>query len=164
VAYALVGTAGTVSQGASGATVSPAFGASQSRTAGNLLIAVVLGTNQATFPATPSGWSVAKQQAGTSCSASIFYKVAAGADSAPSFSAPSTIISAALNEFSGNRNVTPADQSGGIAGTTSPLTATCTAVDSQNGAELLVAASVAFYSVAAPPAVIFSTVRTLACR
>src|SRR5947208_10797726 len=111
MAYALVGTAGVVSTGTAGAAVTPAYGTGENRTANNLLILTVLTTGSATLPATPAGWSVAKQQAGTSCSASIFYKIAAGADAAPTVALiASAIHNAQLQEFTGGPTSAPLDQ------------------------------------------------------
>jgi hypothetical protein len=125
MAIALVGTIGVASQGAASAAVTPAWGTSESRTAGNLLICFVAVTAVATLPTQPSGWSTAKTQAGTSCSAAIFYKVATGTDTAPTIAAiTSGLIAAQLAEFSGTATSTPLDQSGGAAAATSPVTAT----------------------------------------
>src|SRR3954469_6967648 len=125
MAYALVGAVGAVSTGTAGAAVTPAYGAGSSRTANNHLILHVLTTGSATLPAAISGWSIAKQQAGTSCSASIYYKIAAGADAAPVVPiVTSAIHNARLLEFSGGVTATPLDQSAGVAGLTTPLVAT----------------------------------------
>src|SRR3954470_17999843 len=130
MAYALVGAVGAVSTGTAGAAVTPAYGAGSSRTANNHLILHVLTTGSATLPAAPAGWSIAKQQAGTSCSASIFYKVAAGADAAPTVAlVAGAIHNARLSEFSGGVAVTPLDQTAGVAGTATPLVATAAAAD-----------------------------------
>lgn len=130
MAFALVGAVGAVSTGTAGAAVTPAYGAGSSRTANNLLILHVLSTGSATLPAAPAGWSIAKQQAGTSCSASIFYKLAAGADAAPTVAlVTSAIHNARLSEFSGGVTATPLDQTAGVAGITTPLVATAGAAD-----------------------------------
>ena len=106
MAIALLGTIGTVSVGGSGASVTPAWGSSENRTAGNLLVLTVATTGSATLPAAISGWSIALQKAGTSCSVSIYYKVAAGTDAAPTVPAvTSAIHNARLAEFSGRRNL-----------------------------------------------------------
>ena len=58
MAIALVGTIGAVPPGASGASVTPAFG--QTTTAGNLLVAWVdanVNSGSASFPTAPSGWT-----------------------------------------------------------------------------------------------------------
>lgn len=148
MAYALVGTAGAVSTGTAGAAVTPAYGTGESRTANNLLILTVLTTGSATLPAAPAGWSVAKQQAGTSCSASIFYKIAAGADAAPTVALiASAIHNAQLKEFSGGPTSAPLDQTAGIAGTTTPLVATTGGVDALAG-ELVIGCGGAINSAA----------------
>jgi hypothetical protein len=138
MAYALVGTIGTASQGAASAAVTPAFGTGESRVLGNLLICFVAISGVATLPTTPSGWSIGKQQAGTSCSATIYYRLAAGADTAPTIAAiTSGVIAAQLAEFSGNLAASPLDQTGSASGTGSPLTGTFAAVDALSG-ELIV--------------------------
>src|SRR5690348_7635030 len=104
MAWALVGTIGTATQAAAGATASPSWGTSENRTSGNLLVAFVACTETATFPTTPTDWYVIKQVAtGTTSSVSIFGKAAAGSDAAPTFAAPtgSAIVSAQLAEYSG---------------------------------------------------------------
>jgi hypothetical protein len=83
VAFALVGSVGVASQGAAGAAVTPAWGTSETRAANHLLICWVGVTGVATLPTTPAGWNIGKQVAGTSCSATIYYKLAAGSDAAP---------------------------------------------------------------------------------
>lgn len=151
MAIALVGTVGTPSQGAAGAAVTPGWGTGESRTANNLLILWVDVTGTATLPTTPSGWSIGAQRAGTSCSATVYYKVAAGTDSAPTVAAiTSGVIAAQLAEFSGAASTTPLDQSGVNSGTTSPITATYAGADAASG-ELLVSAGADFRSVARTP-------------
>ena len=148
MAIALVGTIGAVSQGAAGAAVTPAFGTSENRTAGNLLICWVAGDAVATAPTTPSGWSVGKTVTGTSCAAAIFYKIAAGADAAPTIAAvTSQVWAARLAEYSGN-NAVPLDQVSSATGTTSPIVATNGSADVVSG-ELMVVAAADFYSTAA---------------
>lgn len=146
--YALVGSAGTAVVGTSGGAISTlAFGTGESRTAGNLLICWAVGGGVSTLPTTPSGWSSALGLAGTSCSAAVFYKIAAGGDAAPSFGAvTSQTWVAQVAEFSGNASSAPADTNGG---TSTPGTGTMTAVnqaiDAQSG-ELDTFCAVAFYS------------------
>jgi hypothetical protein len=148
MAYALIGTIGAVSQGAASAAVTPAWGTGESRTAGNLLICWVSGTAVATLPTTPSGWTIAKQQAGTSCSVTIYYKVAAGSDAAPTIAAATSGVWAVqLAEFSGG-TASPMDQSGAVIGITNPLTATATAADADSG-NLVIACDAQFYGMAA---------------
>ena len=149
MAYALVGSVGAVSQGSSGAAVTPAWGTGESRTANNLLILWVDGQGSATLPSAPANWSIGIQKAGTSCSASVFYKVAAGGDAAPTVGAvTSTVLTAQLAEFSGNATSSPLDKTGTAAGTTSTQVATAGAADTAGG-ELVVYATGALYSLAA---------------
>lgn len=135
MAYALVGTIGTAVQTAAGSPLNTVtFGTGESRTAGNLLIFWVTVTASATLPGTPSGWSIGAQVAGTSCSATVYYKIAAGSDAAPTISAiTSGLIAGQLAEFSGNRQVTPADRSGTQTATSNPVTATFGGADSSSG-------------------------------
>lgn len=129
MAPALVGTIGTAVQGTSGNSVSPSFGASENRTAGNLLILFCTVTGTATLPTTPTGWIVGKQVAGTSCSATIFFKPAEGSDSAPTVAGiTSGLIAAQLAEYSGVVSGT-VNQSGSATATTSPVTATNAGAD-----------------------------------
>ena len=131
---ALVGTVGAVSTGASGAAVTPAWGTGESRTANNLLVLQVAVTGSATVPTTPSGWSSAVTRAGTTCSVGTFYKVAAGADAAPTVVAiTSGIINARLSEYSGADPTSPFVSSGANSGITSPLVATNGAADPATG-------------------------------
>ena len=147
--YALVGTIGTVSVGAAGAAVTPAWGASESRTANNLLILQVAGDGSTTLPAAPAGWSIAKQVAGGSNSSSIFYKIAAGSDAAPTVAGISSdVLSCRLAEFSGNATTSPVDQTGSATATSTPQTPTCGAVDAAAG-ELVLVTGNARYSLAA---------------
>ena len=129
---ALVGSVGAVSVGTSGAAVTPAWGTSENRTAGNLLLLHVAVTGSATLPTTPSGWSVGITRAGTSCSAAVFYKKAAGADAAPTVAAiTSGIINARLSEFSGT--AIGLTLTSVASGTTSPQKATNASADPANG-------------------------------
>jgi hypothetical protein len=152
MAYALVGTIGAVSVGAAVNTaVTPAWGTSENRTANNLLICWVAGSQAATFPTTPSGWSIGVQRAGTSCSSTVYYKVATGADAAPTIAAVSaTLWSVQLGEFSGGPSLTPTDQSAGNSGTSSPLVATAGAVDRGTGDLLIGCAGLTYGSSRAP--------------
>ena len=146
MSYALVGTIGAVDTGTSGAAITPAWGTSENRTAGNLLILQVVGFGTATLPAAISGWTIAKQEAGTSCSSSIYYKIATGTDAAPTVAlVASTILVGQLAEYSGGATSSVLDQIGGAAGTTSPITATNASTDSAVG-ELLIACGCSFYS------------------
>jgi hypothetical protein len=149
VAVKLVGTIGTAVQAASGVALSTwAWGASENRTAGNLLIATVTVTGSATLPTTPSGWSIAKQVAGTSCSATIYYKLAAGADAVPTIAAiTSGLIAGQLSEWSGAARASIFDVGGVNSGTSSPITATATGAQGEAG-ELIIMAGADRRSVA----------------
>jgi hypothetical protein len=149
--YALVGTIGAPVQGANSGAVGSsqglAWGAGESRTASNLLICWCSVANIATLPATPTGWSIAHQLAGTSCSSTIYYLLAAGSDAVPTINAiTGGIISVQLAEFSDNATTSPLDQHGGA--TTTPFTATATGTDTASG-ELVILANSGFYSAAA---------------
>jgi hypothetical protein len=153
VAYALVGTIGTAVQGTAGAAVSTlAWGAGESRTTGNLLICFCSVTGSGTPAGAPSGWNQLSNRAGTSCSASIFYKIAAGADAAPTIGAiTSGVIAAQLAEFSGNAAAPDAALiTAGASGTSSPITATLSAADTTSG-ELLLMSGGDFRSAARTP-------------
>jgi hypothetical protein len=137
MAPGLVGSIGTVSVGASGANVTPAYGANEDRTTGNLLICSVACTGSATIPSTPTGWTSAASKAGTNVSAIIFYKIATGADAAPTISGvTNAVLSVQLAEYSG-ASVGAKDRYGSASGTTSPLTATANGRDINKG-ELLI--------------------------
>jgi hypothetical protein len=139
MAYALVGTIGAVNSAAAGGDAAPLWGASENRTANNLLICFVTITNSTTIPSTPTGWSLAKSVAGTSCAAVIFYLIATGGDAAPTIFGDlgNSYTAAQLAEFSGNATSSPLDQTGSATGTTSPITATNGAADAATG-ELLI--------------------------
>lgn len=126
MAAALVGSVGAASSGVSGAAVSPAWGASETRALNNLLVLWVAGSNTATLPAAPAGWtSVRHVGVSTTGSASLFAKIATGGDAAPTVAiVASTVLSAQLAEFSGLDLVVTGDQNGSNTGTTSPVTAT----------------------------------------
>lgn len=146
---ALVGTIGAVTTGASAAAITPAWGAGESRTAGNLLV-LWLGCNQSGIAVvTPSGWSIAHQTTGGAVSSTtIYYKIAAGADAAPTVAGVTGgILHGQLAEFSGTASA-PLDGHAGANGTASPLVSTNAAVDATIG-ELMVSCSIADYSTAA---------------
>ena len=151
MAVALVGSVGAVTLGAVGAAITPAWGASENRTAGNLLVLWVAGHGSATLPAAITGWTIAKQIAGTSCSSSIYYRVATGTDSAPTVALISSCyLQGRLAEFSG---VLPSgaesiDQTGSGAGTGSTITAANAGADGQVG-DLVIVAGTSYYSAAA---------------
>jgi len=144
MAYALVGTIGAVSTGSLSASVTPAWGTNENRNANNLLVAFVFQSSGTVLTATPSGWTKAVS-AGTKLFPAIFYKVAAGSDSAPTFAGVTgATINAQLAEFSGN-TASPQDQTGSGNGATSPLTVTLAAADATVG-ELLLGASYLSYT------------------
>lgn len=145
--YALVGSRGAVKVGTSGGSCSPVY--PQTPTANNLLEMRVAVAGSATLPGAPTGWSAGIQKAGTSCSASSFFKVAAGGDASPTIAAiTSGVISAQICEWSGNATSSPKDQTGSAAGTTATLTVTAGAADAASG-ELAICVNSAFYSTAA---------------
>lgn len=153
MAYALVGTIGAAVQTASGVALSTwAWGASESRTVGHLLIATVGVTGSATLPTTPAGWNIGQQLAGTSCSATVYWKIAAGSDGVPTINAiTSGLIAGQLAEYSGNGGGnTPTDQTASAAGTGNPITATAGGTDAATG-ELLVMCGADRRSVARSP-------------
>ena len=134
MAYALVGTAGALATG-SGANIAitPSWGASENRTAGNLLLCGVVGYGTTTTPSTPAGWSLAKTL-GAGGSATIFYRIATGLDAAPTIAAlASTTWIGAIAEFSGNATSSPLDQSGSKNGSSGTQTAVNAAADALAG-------------------------------
>lgn len=145
MAYALVGSLGAAVSAAANTTVTPAYG--QTPTANNLLICWATDGGGVTLPPTPSGWTSAVSEAATSaCATAIFYKIAAGSDAQPSFTALSgTVWSAMLGEFSGNPTSSPLDRTAAGRGTASPAAATAATADAAQG-ELLIACSMARYS------------------
>ena len=148
--YQLVGTIGVASQSAVGTALTPAWGTSETRAASNLLVCFVAVSASATIPTTPSGWSVAKTQAGTTSSVAIFYKIAAGSDAAPTIAAiSSAYISAQLAEFSGGSHSSPLDKVGSASGTSSPRVETASATDTNSFGELIITANTIYYSAAA---------------
>lgn len=149
MAFALVGTIGVASQGVASAAVTPAWGTSENRTVGNLLVCFVSVTGSVTAPTTPSGWTAPFGSfGGTNCSATILIKTATGTDAAPTIAAiTSGVIAAQLAEFSGGNVV---DRGGGLGGTTSPLNSGQNLQDTSVG-ELLLIASADFRSTARTP-------------
>ncbi len=147
MAYALVGTIGVASQGAAGASVIPAWGTGENRTPNNLLVCFVSVTGDAAPPTTPAGWSIGVQvAAANSCSAQIYWKIAAGGDAAPTITAAiNAVIAAQLAEFSGNATTSPGDKFNGAISTSSPVSCTFGAPDIASG-ELYVIASGDFRS------------------
>ena len=141
-----VGSAPTVSVGTAGAAVTPAYGTGANRSLNNLLLLLVSSGGSATFPAAITNWPIWLQQAGTSCSASLYYKIATGADAAPTVPVvASAVHNAVLFEFSGAAAISPGDQKIGGSGTASPVVATAPAVDA-TARELLVAVGGAFHA------------------
>lgn len=154
MAYALVGAAGAVSQGALGATVTPAWGAGANRTAGNLLVLLIAasGTSVAN-PGGPAGWTNTNLNGGSTASADVCARIATGADAAPTVAngVANCVVAAMLLEFSGNpSNADTGDQAFGVGTTTttSPLVALSSGIDALIG-ELVVYAVSLFYSAAA---------------
>ena len=136
MAISLVGALGAVSTGASGAAVTPAWGTGETRLTGNLLVLHVAATGSASLPPAPSGWSIAIQRAGTSCSASVFFRIALGGDGAPTVAALSGgTINARLSEYTGNdpSSGSVLGANGASSGTGSPQSATNYAVDAALG-------------------------------
>lgn len=153
MAFALVGAAGTASVGASGANVTPVWGAGANRTAGNLLVAALSVTGANTNPSAPSGWTKdASSIGGSSVSASVYHRIATGGDAAPTFlGVTGGILAVHLEEWSGNdttSNVRWAN--GNTFGTTSPVTATISLADTAVG-QLVVMAGADFRSAARAP-------------
>lgn len=152
MAIALVGTAGVSSQSTAGGDLTPAWGTGESRTAGNLLVCLVADTSNAGSgaPATPSGWTLAKQANGGNSDALIFYKVAAGSDAAPTLTHTGTLglIAAQLLEFSGADGTVDKTSVGLTDQTTSPGVVAMTAADTQSG-DLVVYSYAIAYTTAA---------------
>lgn len=148
MSYALVGTAGAPVVGSGNTLVTATWGTSQTRSANNLLILHCFGFTTATLPTTPSGWTIAKQVAGTSCSSTLYYRIATGADAAPAIAAVvGTAFTVMANEFSGGASSSPVDQTGSGTAATTPIVATNAAVDAATG-ELLVYVGGCLYSAA----------------
>ena len=110
MAYALVGSAGSVASGT--ASVSPSFG--QATTAANLLIGWITSYGSGgAITTTASGWTVAHDPGTASgLRGAIWYKANCGAsETAPTFtSSGATGMFAALAEFSGGATSSPIDQ------------------------------------------------------
>lgn len=158
MAIALVGTAGAASVGATGANVTPAWGTGESRTAGNLLICWVALTGTAVAGlSTPAGWTQASDLGGgsisTTAEAAVYYRVATGADAAPTLTgAASNVVTARLAEFSGAAGTLDSSNFvggvGGGGGITSPRAATNDVADATAG-DLVVFAFALLYSASA---------------
>lgn len=153
MAAALVGSLGPVSQGVAGAAVTPAWGASENRVPGNLLICWVAVTQSATIPATPAGWSPGTGSSNLTTAVRILYKVATGADAAPTIPlVASGVIAAMLGEFSGMENLFTPTDTGGFSpgGATSPQVMAASFPDQKVG-EIACYSFAARYSIASVP-------------
>lgn len=140
MSFALVGTIGSATQGTSGGQITFGAGTGENADIGNLLVIWLTGTGAATLPATPTDWSIAAQVQGTSCSSSLFYKVATGTESSVTISGVTSVVwTGQWAEYSGGDPVVPLSESGTATGTTSTITATFGAPDDY-GADLVVAA------------------------
>lgn len=114
-------------------TVTGSWSASQPRTAGDLLVMVVTAAaaTSVTVPATPSGWTlaVASQDSATPHTATaVFWKIATGADAAPSsqvtVAGSSSTVSCVLMELAGVLASAPAATTGTYASGSSSQTLT----------------------------------------
>jgi hypothetical protein len=150
VTWPLVGTIGAVSVGASGASVTPAWGTGETRAVGNLAVCRVTAIGSATKPAVPTGWSAGEQTAASSSSASIFWLVCAGGDAAPTIvGVTGAELNVQLAEFTPPAGGIPAlDQVAAHTGAQStPQVATTPGADVAAG-NLVVTACSASYSLA----------------
>lgn len=145
MAFSLVGTRGVANLTVANTANTPSWGTSENRTLNNLLILWVAGSlTGTTFPSTPAGWSVASQKAGASvCTASIFWKIATGADAAPTVGAIAGIVwSTALAEFTNTAYTSALDKAAGAtSAAVSPVVATNGSVDNSSGDLILACAS-----------------------
>lgn len=132
-----VGVPGTAGITATG-TLTGAWGSGQTRTAGNLLVAVVsvaAATASTTIP-TPAGWTkVTEVNNGTYARVATFWKVATGSDSAWSATVTFTTGSASITqwELSGADTTAPIQTYGSGTATTGVCTATSTASVAADG-------------------------------
>jgi hypothetical protein len=143
MAYALV-SAGTLTSGSG--SVTPAYGATP--TANNLLIAWLNDPGAAFNLPSGSTWILAKSGNGGSgflTPVGIYYRVATGGDTAPTFTNLGNALIAVVAEFSGNATVSPLDQVGGNDAATSPSTATAAATDAA-AKQLMIGAAGCHYS------------------
>ena len=144
MAYALVGAVGAVTTGTLNNAITPAWGTGANRTAGDLLICWCYQTSGSSPVTVPTGWTAAIQPA-VAEGVSIFYKIAAGADAAPTVPGRSgAVLSGQLAEFSGN-TATPLDQSGVNTAAAVSVVATFGAADAHTG-ELVCCGGWADYS------------------
>jgi Pectate lyase superfamily protein len=124
---------------ATSGSVTGTWGTGQNRTAGNMLYALVSAggsTASAAAISTPSGWTQVTTIGNTATTANawvaVYQKIAAGSDSAPSFTATlsgTAAMTCTLLEDAGCLNAAPVQaygvyQSGGSSGTLSSMTAT----------------------------------------
>jgi len=124
---------------ATSGSVTATWGTGQNRTAGHLLVAMVSAggsTASAAALSTPSGWTQLLVESNTATTANAwvaaYYKVAAGSDSAPAFTATlsgTAAMTVTLLELAAANDLNPADTtgvyaSGGSSGTLSAMTAT----------------------------------------
>lgn len=149
MAVALVGTIGAALQGAPGAAVTPAWGAGESRTAGNLLVCFAsfnsTGAGAPVLPAAPTGWTTLSGTAGSG----FYWKFAAGGDAAPVIAngGSTDVQTLQLAEFSGVHAVEQAAHTTTPV-TTSPVVETTAAADAAAG-DLVCGAAAISYSAAA---------------
>lgn len=123
MAYALVGSVGTVATGTTSA--SPTF--AQATTAGNLLVAWVVYNGSTPITSTQS-WVFANSD---STAAQVWYKAnCAAGETAPVFSRTGvTFMAAALAEFSGGATSSPVDRKLASSSGTTPLSLTTLGAD-----------------------------------
>lgn len=154
---ALVGSAGSVAVSAAGSGASPGWGTGANRTAGDLLVALVAGAEiTGATPPTPSGWTLGASVTAASTSMTMFWKIAAGSDAAPTFTGhAANVQSAMLLEFaasnSGTIAATPTDKSGTHTTTTTstPNAVAASATDTGTNAQLVIGGTSISYSAAA---------------
>jgi len=133
---------------ATSGSVTGTWGTGQNRTAGHLLVAMVSAggsTASAAAISTPSGWTQLLVESNTATTANAwvagYYKVAAGSDSAPAFTATlsgTAAMTVTLLELAAANDLNPADTtgvyaSGGSSGTLSSMTVTSAANVSASG-------------------------------
>jgi hypothetical protein len=152
MAYALVGTIGAVSVGSASSSVTPAWGTSETRVAGNLLVCWANGYGHSTPLVIPGGWIQATAiGSGPGFAAStLLFRIATGGDTAPTLvPASGQSLTTRLAEFSGGPTQDPLDTVGSsAAGTSGTNTVTCGAKDVAAG-ELVCYAALMAYSAAA---------------
>src|SRR5260221_2940449 len=145
MAPALVGSEGSV---VTGATPVVAL-LPQTPTAGNILVAMVVaddGTNQGVNTST-SGWAAAVNQNGNTGDASVWYKIAAGGDVAPTFtSALSGFLAVKVNEYSGVAASSPVDKVGSqFNNVGTPMVTPTSAADAATGALVVLASTLSHF-------------------